>query len=89
MRRLSNWKVPEPDGVTGLWFKKIIALHHVRAGLDDCLKTGNVPDWMLKGGSVLIQKDFAKGTVASKYRPIGCLPQFACRYLEEQKTCYL
>ena len=50
IRRLSNWKAPGPDGVTGFWFKKITALHHVIAlGLDDCLKSGNVPDWMVKG----------------------------------------
>ena len=36
LRRLSNWKAPGPDGVTG--FKKVTTLHHVIAlGLDDCL----------------------------------------------------
>ena len=29
---------------------------------------------MVKGRAVLIQKDPAKGTVASNYRPIACLP---------------
>ena len=29
---------------------------------------------MTKGRTVLIQKDSAKGTVASNYRPITCLP---------------
>ena len=68
LRRLSNRKAPGPDNVTGFyfWFKKITALHHVIAlGLVDCLKTGNVPDWMGKERTVLIQKDSAKGTVAS------------------------
>ena len=61
--------------MTGFWFKKIIALHPVIAiGLDDCLQSGNVPDWMVKGRTVLIQKDSAKGTVASNYRPIVCSP---------------
>ena len=59
----------------GFWFKNITALHHAMAlGLDDCLKNGNVPDWMVKERTVLIQKDSAKGTVASKYRAIACLP---------------
>ena len=50
--------------------KSITALHHAMAlGLDVCLKNGNVPDWMVKGRLVLIQKDSAKGTVASNYRP--------------------
>ena len=29
---------------------------------------------MVKGRTVLIQKDPSKGTVASNYRPIACLP---------------
>ena len=39
-----------------------------------CLESGKVPLWMVKGRTVLIQKDPAKGTVASNYRPIACLP---------------
>ena len=38
------------------------------------MNKGDVPEWMLKGGTVLIQKDPAKGTVTSNYRPIACLP---------------
>ena len=68
-------KAPGPDGVTGFLFKNMTALHHAMAlGLDDCLKTGNVPDWMVKERTVLIQKDSAKGAVASNYRAIVCLP---------------
>ena len=33
----------------------------------------DVPEWMLKGRTVLIHKDPAKGTVPSNYRPIACL----------------
>jgi hypothetical protein len=36
--------------------------------------TGDVPAWMVKGRTVLIQKDSAKGTEPSNYRPIACLP---------------
>ena len=35
---------------------------------------GDVPEWLVRGRTVLIQKDVAKGTVASNYRPIACLP---------------
>ena len=35
---------------------------------------GNVPEWMVRGRTVLIQKDPAKGAQASNYRPITCLP---------------
>ena len=33
-----------------------------------------MPESMVKGRTVLIQKDPANGTVASNYRPIACLP---------------
>ena len=42
--------------------------------LAQCIEEGNVPDWMTKGRTVLIQKDKSKGNVASNYRPITCLP---------------
>ena len=44
------------------------------AALQDCIDKGTVPNWMTEGRTVLIQKDPAKGTVASNYRPIACLP---------------
>ena len=75
VRRLSNWKAPGPDGVLGFWFKKLTALHRIMAQkLQICLSNGKVPLWMVKGRTVLIQKDPAKGTVTSNYRPIACLP---------------
>ena len=71
-RKLSNWKAPGPDGVVGYWFKKVSALHEVMAAkLQLCLSSGKVPLWMVKGRTVLIQKDPKKGTVASNYRPIA------------------
>ena len=33
-----------------------------------------VPDWMTKRKTTLIQKDPSKGTVPNNYRPINCLP---------------
>ena len=72
---MANWKAPGPDGVRGFWFKRFTALHpFLTESLDFCLVEGNVPEWMVKGRTVLIQKDPAKGTVASNYRPIACLP---------------
>ena len=42
--------------------------------LTKCLARGEVPLWMNKGRTVLIQKDKDKGTAANIYRPITCLP---------------
>ena len=38
------------------------------------MNKGDAPEWMVKGRTVLIQKDPAKETVASNYRLIACLP---------------
>lgn len=75
IRRMNNWKAPGPDGVRGFWFKKFSSLHsHIVEALGRCLEEGNVPEWMVKGRTVLIQKDATKGTSPGNYRPITCLP---------------
>ena len=42
--------------------------------LQECLDSGVVPGWLIKGRTVLIQKDKAKRNIASNYQPITCLP---------------
>ena len=75
IRRMKNWKAPGPDGVRGFWFKKLTSLHAVlTAALRECVESGEVPDWLTKGRTVLLQKDPAKGKMVSNYRPITCLP---------------
>ena len=75
IRKMANWKAPGPDGGRGFWFKRFRSLHGaITESLQDCLDSGSVPDWMVKGRTVLIQKDSCKGKVASNYRPIACLP---------------
>ena len=44
------------------------------SSLTKCLEEGKAPLWMTKGRTVLIHKDKSKGTAASNYRPITCLP---------------
>ena len=39
-----------------------------------CLQGTQVPDWITKGKTTLIQKDPSKGTAPNNYRPITCLP---------------
>ena len=75
IRQMNNWKAPGPDGVRGYWFKQLDCLHQpLVEAMQNCLDDGNVPEWMVQGRTVLIQKDPEKGTEASNYRPIACLP---------------
>ena len=42
--------------------------------MQKCLENGDMPMWMTKGRTILMQKDKEKGKEASNYRPITCLP---------------
>ena len=75
IKRSSSWKAVGPDRVRAFWFKTFTSLHSILATtLQECLNNGDVPEWMVKGRTVLIQKDPAKGTLSSNYRLIACLP---------------
>ena len=73
--KMANWKAAGPDLIQGFWIKKLTGLHsRLQDCLQDCICQGNLPEWMFRGRTVLIQKDTAKGAQASNYRPIACLP---------------
>lgn len=73
--KMANWKAAGPELVQGFWFKKLTGLHsRLQECLQDCICQGNVPEWMVRGRTVLIQRDPVKGVQASNYRPITCLP---------------
>ena len=75
MKRMPNWKAPGPYNVQGYWLKNLTPLHDkLVMYLQEYLDPGVVPDWLTKGRTVLIQKDKAKGDIASNYQPITCLP---------------
>ena len=72
---MPNWKVPGPDCVHGFWLKILKSIQEVlRRNLQKCFENGNVPMWMTKGRTVLMQKDKEKGKAASNYRTINYLP---------------
>ena len=58
--KVANWKAAGPDLVQGFWFKKLTGLHsRLQECLEDCIGQGNVPEWMVRGRTVWIQKDTA------------------------------
>ena len=74
LRKMPNWKAPDPDGLHGFWLKKFTSLHQVIVKhLDGCIKTGDVSNWIVESSTVLIQKDVRKGNAVCNYGPIACL----------------
>ena len=67
LKKVLNWKTPNPYGIHGYWFKNSLP------SMTDWLAKpidANIPEWMTKGKTTLIQK----GTAPYNYRPITCLP---------------
>ena len=72
--RMANWKSSGPNLVQGFWLKNFSTLHgRVRSQLKECLDSGLVPSWLIKGKTALLQKNKSKGNITSNYRPITCL----------------
>ena len=75
LKRISNWKAPGLDGIHGFWFRKFTSIHgRLVLEMNRCLQGAQVPKWMTKGKTTLIQKDPSKGTAPNNHRPITCLP---------------
>ena len=74
-KKVSNWKTPRHDRIYDFCFKKFISIHDTLAlQMNRWQQDAQVPDWMTKGKTTLIQKDPSKGTAPNNYRPITCLP---------------
>ena len=73
---MSNWKAPGPDRLHVFWVKKLTALHErIAAQLNSILRQPqSMPEWLVKGRTVLIRKDMNKEPTPDNYRPITCLP---------------
>ena len=67
--------MPDPDFVQGFWLKDFVSIQEgLRRNLQKCLENGNMPMWMTRERTKLIQKDKEKSKAASNYRPSTCLP---------------
>ena len=75
LKKLSDWKMPGLDGIHSFWFEKFTFMHdRLALEMNRCLQEAQVPEWMIKGRTTLIQKDPSKGSASNNYRPITCLP---------------
>ena len=75
LKRYQTGKTPGHDGIHGFWFKKFTSTHdRLALEMNRGLQDAQVPDWMTKGKTTLIQKDTSKGTTPNNYRPIIRLP---------------
>ena len=75
LKKISNRKTPGYDGIHGFWFKKFTSIHdRLALEMNRSLQDAQVPDWMTKRKTTLIQKGPNKGTAPNNYRPITWLP---------------
>ena len=74
LRKMPNWKAPGSDKLHGFWMKKFTSPHQAKVkDLDECIQTGDVPNWMVESWTVLAQKDVRKQNAVGNYMPIACL----------------
>ena len=60
-------KTPSHDSIHGFWFKKLTSIHdRLAIKMNICLKETDVPEWMIKGKNILIQKDPLEGTTSKQ-----------------------
>ena len=72
---MPNVKAPCLDCVQGFWLKKFKSIQEgLRRNLQKYSENENLPMWMTKGRTMLMQKGKEKGKEASYYGPITCLP---------------
>ncbi|TWW59283.1 hypothetical protein D4764_06G0008130 [Takifugu flavidus] len=72
--KMKSWTAPGPDNIHAYWLKKLTALHErLAAQMNQLLTSGDHPEWLTQGPTVLIMKDPQKGTILSNYWPITCL----------------
>ena len=63
------------NSIHRFWFKKFISIHNrLDTEMNKCIQKTEIPEWMTKGKSTLIQKDPRKGTAPTNYRTIMSLP---------------
>ena len=75
LKKTANWKAPGLDGLQGFWLKNTSCRERLAIQLQDSIDNNDTPAWFTKGRTVLIIKDKEKGSMASNFRPITCLPQ--------------
>ena len=97
LKSMPDWKGAGPDKIQGFWLKSFAAVHEVLATvLNEYLKVGDVPGWLVEGRTILVMKDSKKDTEMVDYRPIACLNLIwklltgiisdkTCDHLEENK----
>ena len=72
---MPKWKAPGSDFIQGYWFKRFSTLHsRLTEHLQTYFVVDDVPTWMTKGKTTLVQKDPEKGNAVNNYCPVACLP---------------
>jgi hypothetical protein len=66
-------KSPGKDGIHNYWIKKLTNLHPALCRTLNEVLEGDIPEWLLAGRTVLLQKGISADFDPNNYRPITCL----------------
>ena len=74
VRKFKAWKVPGPDGIRNIWWKRLYGAKEAlrQMVLELCNGVQEIPDWLCEGRTVLIPKS-ANPSGPNEFRPIACL----------------
>ena len=68
VRKMPNWKSPDPDGVQGYCIKNLNNLYgNIAVQLDRCLQENSVPSWIVTGKTLLCVKELEKGNAVASF----------------------
>ncbi|XP_052748657.1 uncharacterized protein LOC128200179 [Galleria mellonella] len=75
LSNLHNWKSAGSDCIHSYWYKKFTKTHeHLLKHINQFIENPNtIPDYITRGISFMILKDFKDPANPAKYRPITCL----------------
>ena len=79
LKKVPDWKMLGHERINGYLFNKFTSIHdRVAIERNRYLQETDIPQWMTKGKTSLIQKDTQKGTTHNAYKPIMCR-QMMCK----------
>ena len=71
VKKVPIWKTRSHNSTQELWFEEFTSIYDgLSIEMNRCLEWTNIPEWMTKRKTTLIEKDLQKGTAPNNYKTI-------------------